>query len=267
MARAAWLGVLARNLRSPGAACPVRPSTAPPTRGDPGDVAIVDRILAIAAAAEPGPERLARLGTPARAAFRAKVSGRAAGAQPGARAPQARLGARRILLLRRFAVPRFGLTIGALAAACAMAIGATGPGQALYPARLSLESTILVGFQSPGSSVGRLSWLERRLDEAESAARSGSEAALDSALNAYLEGVAELARTPADREQATEARIDAEIGRLRTLAASRDARSDGGEIARRALRAAEALRWREAGPRKPPGACREAPPAAHRAAR
>jgi hypothetical protein len=235
-------------------------------RGDPVDAAIIDRIQAISAAAEAGPERLARLGMPAMAAFRAQASGQVAGVLPGVRAAQSRRAAPRTLL-RRFAVPRFGLAIGGLAAAGIIAIGTTGPGQALYPARLSLESTILVGFQSPGSSVGRLSWLERRLDEAESAARSGSEAALDSALTAYLDGVAELVRTPADHERATEERLDAEIGRLRTLAASRDAGSDGGEIAHRALRALEALRWDEPGAQKPPGVCCEALSREHRTAR
>jgi hypothetical protein len=224
---------------------------------DEEDVATIDRVRAAAAATAATGDRLEHLREPATAAFRAAVV-------LGAKAPASGIRARMRWLPRlpQTSAVRFAtllVAVGLLTSAGATALASSGPGQALYPARLSVESTLLVAFQAPGTSDGRLAWLERRLDEAESARRSGSDAAVRSALAAYADGLAALARDPADRDRILAPRIDDEIVRLVSLEAKVD-EPGGRDIVRRALRDLGALRSRIDGAAAPAGGCGTACP-------
>jgi hypothetical protein len=204
-----------------------------------GDPALVDRLRDAADATAASPERLASLSAPVMTAFRAATSTAAARERAG-RATDGRWRRSGRPLATRLV--QVAVMLVALATAGATALASSGPGQALYPARLSLESTLLVAFQGPGTG-GRVTWLERRLDEAEAAARTGSDVALDSALGAYVDGLAMLARASTAADRVLAARLDTEITRLRVLEQTHDQEPPGAAaVVRQALHAAVALR-------------------------
>lgn len=90
---------------------------------------------------------------------------------------------------RRAAILALGLTIATVGS---VAGAESGPGEAFYDARLTVEALALPPDDTPEGVAARLALLDRRLAEATEASERGDEAAATAALGAYRSRLGEL---------------------------------------------------------------------------